>query len=751
MSNALLSSKVIITEAPPQIISVPALPTAVAAMIGVTERGPVGERTLSTSFEEWRQVYGGATAESLDSFAAVQGFFEEGGQFLWFTRTVHYTDITDESTKTSAAATDTAQTASTAPTAGTILGSLAEPFDLEPGDTLLVAVDGGGADTVTFDAAAASFTGTNTETFALSDGQTLTIDIDNLGVQTVTFNTAEFADIGNATAAEVAAVMNAEMTGVSVDTTGGAVRLTTDKRGTDAEIDITGGTAAATLGMTVGVTNGTGDVADIDAVTAAEAAALILADVTGVTTAVESGAVRITSSTTGASSSVQVEAASTADDELGFDNATHSGIDGTPQDTLDVTGKYDGAYGNDVSVQFKAATNGEAARFDLDVLVSGAVAESFQNLTMDDDDDNYVETVVNADGIGSLYITVSDLDLGLGAENDRPANATLSLSGGDDGLSGIADSDFIGSDAASPKTGIRSLDDIPAGQPRPTLLGIPSRPTAAVHNAMITYCEITQGKSCMAILDSPAAQTASSVITYFATTAAVVGLSEFGAAYWPHVKVLNPNKTLLGDTDTVTVPPSGHIMGMMARNDASRPGGVYVQPAGPAFGTLRTIVGFETDEVHDVNKRDIVFPNRINILDQEGGVRNVDGARTLKGTGNFPSVGERRGVIFIEQSIKALNEVARHQNNTPELRARLQRSVEAFLINQMNVGAFRSKDPATAFFVDYDVAGTGLNVPSVVFAGQLKARIGLATNKPAEFIVLEFTQDTRALEQQLNA
>jgi phage tail sheath protein FI len=74
------------------------------------------------------------------------------------------------------------------------------------------------------------------------------------------------------------------------------------------------------------------------------------------------------------------------------------------------------------------------------------------------------------------------------------------------------------------------------------------------------------------------------------------------------------------------------------------------------------------------------------------------------------------------------------------------RSIEKFLLDQMNVSAFRTKNPKTAYFVDFS---EGLNPPSVVFAGQLIGRIGLATQKPAEFIILKFTQDTRALEQEL--
>ena len=42
-----------------------------------------------------------------------------------------------------------------------------------------------------------------------------------------------------------------------------------------------------------------------------------------------------------------------------------------------------------------------------------------------------------------------------------------------------------------------------------------------------------------------------------------------------------------------------------------------------------------------------------------------------------------------------------------------------------------------------------LNTIERIFAGELHARIGLATQKPAEFIILTFTQDTRELEERL--
>ena len=66
----------------------------------------------------------------------------------------------------------------------------------------------------------------------------------------------------------------------------------------------------------------------------------------------------------------------------------------------------------------------------------------------------------------------------------------------------------------------------------------------------------------------------------------------------------------------------------------------------------------------------------------------------------------------------------------------------------MNNGAFRSREPSKAFFVD--VSDT-LNTPSVIFAGKLIARVGLATSKPAEYVVLRLSQDVRGLEAELAA
>ena len=99
MGGQLLSSKIVVVEEEPRVRGIPSAPTAVVGAIGITERGPIGQATLVTSFEEFETKFGGFTADS-DLALAAMGFFENGGSQLWVVRTVHHTDITDPGSAT---------------------------------------------------------------------------------------------------------------------------------------------------------------------------------------------------------------------------------------------------------------------------------------------------------------------------------------------------------------------------------------------------------------------------------------------------------------------------------------------------------------------------------------------------------------------------------------------------------------------------------------------------------------------------
>ncbi|MCP4675957.1 MAG: phage tail protein, partial [Deltaproteobacteria bacterium] len=161
---------------------------------------------------------------------------------------------------------------------------------------------------------------------------------------------------------------------------------------------------------------------------------------------------------------------------LGFDNDLHVGTDAGSADAVLVAGKDPGAYANQVEVEVKPPTSGEPDTFNIAVIEDGVYRELFINLTMAPDADRYIETVVNDTRAGSAYVIVADQLL---AGQPVPDIQTAALAGGGDGLTGLDDIDFIGSEAG--KTGMYALDQVQDV----SLLFVPGRATPAVHNAML--------------------------------------------------------------------------------------------------------------------------------------------------------------------------------------------------------------------------------------------------------------------------
>lgn len=411
-------------------------------------------------------------------------------------------------------------------------------------------------------------------------------------------------------------------------------------------------------------------------------------------------------------------------------------VNGSSANTLRVDGKYQGTYSHVYTIRVAAATSGVSDEFNLEVRIGNLVVETFPNLTMATTGANYAVTIINDPINGSSRIAVADLALSGSTSVRRPANATSgALSGGSDALP-IDDTPFVGTEADG--NGLYAfdlVDDL-------TILAVPGVTTTNMYTQMITYAETFRGGQVFCVFDPPSGYTDSQIITHVAST-----VSEYAAIYWPQVKISNPSRAVFGNGDTLTVPPSGHVAGVYARNDNARVGGVWDPPAGTEAGKLQGVLGFETDTVLKEAVRDRVFPKRINPLTtMKGFPRFIDGARTLKGDGQFPTIAQRRGVSFVERSIKLGLQFARHKNNNVELRSQLHATVFAFLQAQTALGAFASKKASEAFFVDFGEALNPATKPNLV-----TGRIGLATTQPTEFIRLLFSQDTRAVEAALKA
>jgi len=116
------------------------------------------------------------------------------------------------------------------------------PLDYERSESFQFIVDQGAEASA---GSAAVYTAGDTENYTLANGQTLLLVVDNTPAQTITFVTGDFVDIGNATAAEVALVIQTNGVGVTAADVGGAVVITSSMTGPSASVIVTGGTAYA--------------------------------------------------------------------------------------------------------------------------------------------------------------------------------------------------------------------------------------------------------------------------------------------------------------------------------------------------------------------------------------------------------------------------------------------------------------------------------------------------------------------------
>ena len=207
---------------------------------------------------------------------------------------------------------------------------------------------------------------------------------------------------------------------------------------------------------------------------------------------------------------------------------------------------------------------------------------------------------------------------------------------------------------------------------------------------------------------------------------ALLSKSGFAALYWPWIQI--PDPTVPPDTPAlVTIAPSGHIAGVLARSDSQR--GVHKAPANePVIGAsgLDFLLDNTTHGVlNDLNINALrVFPGKSPPL--------VWGARTLTDGIPWRHLNVRRLMCFIEDSIVQATRWAVFEPNSIALWKRLELSITEFLTRVWQSGALFGATADQAFYVKIDEE---LNPPSTRALGRVFAEIGVAPVHPAEYVV----------------
>jgi len=742
-------SRIDIKDGSPSVPSVQSLEYDVVLMEGVTEWGPL-EATEITSFAQFQEIFGGYISGRQAPVQA-QVLFDMGVHKIIFGRVVH---MSGSSPASAAKASHTAQTSSGAQTTGTVTGTVAAPFALDNGETLVVSVDGGADQTATFSAVAASMTSGEAETYALSDGDTLVIRVDGGSDQTVTFSAGDFVDITKALASEVAAVIQTQVTGVSASASGGKVTVTSLRKGTASSIQavqqgggVYGTDANSELHFPVTAQTGSGDCANHNSVTLSEVKTWAEAAIVGITVGSSGSYLTIATNTAGAAGSIQVQPVSTADTPLGLDNDLHVGKDAGAQDTLKISGKYYGAKGNRISYIISDATDGVASHFDLAVYLDGVFQTKYTNKTMDPSSTDYIVTAVNTDGGGSKLIEVTDMNAGGTVLERRPANNSSAqvLSGGADGLSGLDYNDFLGSETY--RTGLYRFLALAQGD----ILLCPDETSTSFQNGAISWCEDQKKGKVIFVPETPASSDKAAAVSH---AQALTPSEKATGVYWPWIKISNPDKSVYGQSDTITIAPSGAVVGRYVKNSSLYREKMAKQPGNATYGALDVAVDVETAEVNDPSVRDYVTPKRVNPIvadiDPQTGSFGVwmDDVMSLKGTGNWKSVGQIRFVAYVKKVIAAYLDGFRTQGMSPHFRYQIKSGITAWLLQWLgdDMDVFASAKASEAFYVETDVEGTGLNNPQVQANEQFKVIVGLALAEAGRFGELTITKDDRAFQ-----
>lgn len=285
--------------------------------------------------------------------------------------------------------------------------------------------------------------------------------------------------------------------------------------------------------------------------------------------------------------------------------------------------------------------------------------------------------------------------------------------------------------------------DVVARQNGPTLLVAPDALAMAEADYHSFACAmVNQGAALrdrFAILDVPGGRDPANdtpaliddAISRFRAGMALEGdAHSYGASYFPFLDaVIGGNRRIM--------PASPAMAGLYADTDSSR--GVWNAPANLSVAMVDGV----TIPINDAEQGDMNVPvdglavNATRLFPGRGVV--IWGARTLDGNSNdYRYIQVRRTLIYIEQSIKAALQPFVFAPNTQRTWASVTAMISNFLTGLWAQGGLMGDKASDAFQVRVGLGSTMTGQD--ILDGTMRVSVALQMIHPAEFIVLDFTQ-----------
>lgn len=393
----------------------------------------------------------------------------------------------------------------------------------------------------------------------------------------------------------------------------------------------------------------------------------------------------------------------------------------TADDTLEFEAANPGTWGNKIAI---GVTLTGDDTFTVFVYFGGTspanIVERFQNLSMNPEAPNYVDSVINSVSRGSNFVRSHTLGSANFDPNDpdyaviRPAatGSPVSLANGSNGA------DPTAGDISGVLTLLEEVD-------APKVLNFPGIYDSTVLSDAINYAQTT--REVFVVVDPEPGLDAGDTVTW----AGSLPSSSFAAVYYPWINVSDPNTNTRGATRLV--PPGAAVVGTMVSTDQLV--GPWKAPAGLSTrlsGVVSTEFSLTNDDL------DALLPGHVNPIKHSSGSGFVIwGARTLRSTGSDIYVPIRRTMIYLTHALKERTKWATFEPNDETLWGLLESQIESFLSGVWQLRGLSGSGPGTSFFVKCDEE---TNTPNSIEAGIVNIEIGVALQYPAEFIVIKLAQ-----------
>ncbi|WP_455872286.1 phage tail sheath family protein [Serratia proteamaculans] len=248
-----------------------------------------------------------------------------------------------------------------------------------------------------------------------------------------------------------------------------------------------------------------------------------------------------------------------------------------------------------------------------------------------------------------------------------------------------------------------------------------------IPGTVLTLCG--EGNKLFAILDGPVYDILDH--TWTSTSSATA----YAALYYPW---LTASWAVTADSaaEPIPIPPSAAVAGLYCVNDRTR--GVWKAPANIALkGGVSPLFNISDELQGDYTSGDLTTLNMIRRFNN--GSPLVWGARTSLDTDEWRYISVRRLFNSAERDIQHTMQSVMFEPNSQPTWERVRSAITNYLYSLWKQGGLSGAKPEEAFFVQIgkDITMTEEDIN----AGKMIVQVGMAAVRPAEFIILQFTQD----------